>query len=407
MAILDATVTINGVDYTGDTLGRVRVRRGREDINSETQAGYCLVELLDTTGTGFPIDVTDTVVVTLEDSSGAVDLFTGTISDWSSQLYQVRTGPRAIWSIIASGPMALLNRRQVLFSGTTQKADGDLVLEILGAGLTMTWNEYRGSTWTAAEDTWDTVDPGYDASLVETPGEYQIAALDPQDVGYNAAGLAAQVAASVAGYVFETGSGGVGYLSSYGRSVKASAGYTALPGDAIRADSLQVSQSAADLINAVEVTYDGGAVTAINADSIGRYGLRTSVIRTLLANQSAAEEVAEDALFDFATPRPKLPQVSFELHTLDAGDVDTLLAVDLNTPVDLGTLPATLGGGARFGFVEGLQYDLGAGRRRLNLFVSDAQLSLRSERWQDVNSTYDWNDVSATLEWADARRITT
>lgn len=407
VAILDATVTIAGVDYTGDTLGNLRVRRGREDINTEPQAGYCLVQLIDDTGAGFPVEVTDTVVVTIENSTGTIDLFTGTISDWSSSLYQVRTGARAVWEIIASGPLALANRRQVLASGAASQNDGDLVLEVLDAALRQTWDDYRGSTWTAAVGTWETVDPGYDSTLVETPGEYTLAALPAADAGYNANGLLSQIASSVGGYVFETGSGNVGYLSAYGRSVLASAGYTSIANGAIRADSLLVSQSAADLVNRIEVTYDGGSVELEDVTSIGRYGLRTSVLQTVLANLSAAEDVAEDLLFDLATPRSRLPQVQFELHTLEDADVDTLLGIDLNSPVDLGTLPTTLGGGARLGFIEGLQYDLGSARRRLTVYVSDAQLSLRSERWEDVNVTYDWTDVSATLEWADARRITT
>jgi hypothetical protein len=408
MAILDVTLTVDGVDYTGSTLGNVRIVRGREDIDTVARAGYCLAELIDETGTGFPFDVTDTVQVTIDSSTDTVPLFTGTISDVSTRLYAVRTGTRAIWQILANGPLALANRRQVLPGGTTQQADGDLVLEVLEAGLYQTWEEFQGTTWNAvdADLTWNTIDPGFDGTLIEQPGEYQIAAQDPQPQGYNALGFVSAIASSVGGSLFETGDGNVGYLSAYGRSTKAQAGYTDLPVDSIVALTLTASKAASDLINRLEVRYDGGVIEQQNLDSIARYGVRASVLDTILADQSAAEARADDMLFDLATPRYKLPLVSFALHTLPEATVDLLLSVDTESPVALNGLPATLGNLFSRAFVEGLQYDLGSDRRTITYFLSDHQLSIRSERWQDVDPTIAWQDVSATLEWAEARRIT-
>jgi hypothetical protein len=407
MGLLDVTVTINGTDYTGQTLANVRVVRGREDIDSAARAGYSLVELIDETGTGFPIDVTDMVRITIENSTGSVALFTGTISDISSRLYQIRTGTRALWQVLANGPLALANRRQVLPGGTSVEKDGDLVLDILEAGLYQTWEEYQGTTWAAGGDvTWATVDPGFDGSLVETPGEYDIAALDPAGEGYNALSLISRIAGSVGGSVFETGDGNVGYLSAYGRSERAAAGYTSLPNDAIRADTLQAAKSAADLVNRLEVRYPDGVVELEDITSISRYGIRTDVLDTILANAGDATERGEDLLFDLATPRYNLPTVEFALHTLPDATVDLLLGVDVESPVDLNALPATLGNLFRRAFVEGVQYDLGSNRRQVTFFLSDHQLSLRSERWRDVDSALAWQDVSATLEWAEARRVT-
>jgi hypothetical protein len=408
MSILDVTVTINGVDYTGDTLGQVRVVRGRDNILAAPQAGYCNVRLIDKTGAGFPITVTDNIRITIENSAGPVDLFTGTISDWNTELYGVRTGTFATWSIIGSGPLALANRRQVLFSGAVQEGDGDRAYRILEAGLLQTWEEFRGTTWAAVGPTvtWETVDPGWDETLIERPGDYTVAALDPRDDGYNALGALSQTANSVGGYAFETGSGSVGYLSTYGRSALAANGYRELPSDQILVDSLRVQQQASDLVNRIEVTYGGGSVEDQDLDSIGRHGVRASVLSTILADQSAAEDRAADLLFDLAVPRAKLPEVQFALHTLDSADIDLLIDIDLNSPVKLNGLPVTLGPAAQLGFVEGLQYDLGSDRRFVRFLISDNALSLRSERWQDVDQTIAWEDVSATLEWAEARRVT-
>ena len=408
MAVLDVTVTINGTDYTGSTLGTVRVVRGREDIDTVPRAGYCLAELIDETGNGFDLDVTDTVRITIDNTTGPVALFTGSISDVSTRLYAVRTGTRAIWQILANGPLALANRRQVLQAGTGIEKDGDLVLEILEAGLFQTWDEFQGSTWAAVDPTvtWATVDPGFDGSLIETPGEYDIQALPAAAEGYNALGLVSRIAASVGGSVFETGDGNVGYLSAYGRSLLAQAGYTELPVASIVANVLEGSKSAGDLVNRLEVRYDGGAVEVEDLTSIGRYGVRTSVLDTLLADQSTAEERADDLLFDRAVPRYKLPSVQFALHTLPDALVDLLLTVDTESPVDLPGLPTTLGNLFQRAFVEGVQFDLGSDRRQVTYFLSDHQLSLASERWRDVDPTIAWEDVSATLEWAEARRVT-
>ena len=407
MALLDVTVTINGTDYTGQTLGNVRIVRGREDINTVARAGYVLAELIDETGQGFPLDVTDICTITLDSTTGPVALFTGTISDISTRLYSVRTGTRAIWQVLANGPLALANRRQVLRAGTSVERDGDLVLKALEAGLYQTWEEYQGTTWAAAGDvTWDTVDPGFDGALVETPGEYDIVALAAQDEGYNALNLISRIAGSVGGSLFETGDGNVGYLSAYGRSEKAAAGYTAVPSSAIRADILTAAKSAADLVNRLEVRYPSGVVELEDIASISRYGIRESVLDTILADQAAAEQRGDDLLFDLARPRYKLPNVSFALHTLPDATVDLLLGIDVETPISVNDLPVTLGNLFSRAFVEGVQYDLGSDRRNVTYFISDAQLSLRSERWQDVDPTLAWQDVSATLEWAEARRVT-
>jgi hypothetical protein len=408
MAVLDVTLTINGVDYTGSTLGNVRIVRGREDVDTVARAGYVLAELLDETGNGFPVDLTDQVVVTIDNTTGPVTLFTGSISNVSTRLYAVRTGTRAIWQVLANGPVALANRRQVLSAGTSIELDGDLVLEILEAGLYQTWAEFQGTTWAAVDPTvtWATVDPGFDGSLVETPGEYEIAALDPQPEGYNALGLISRIVVSSGGSLFETGDGNVGYSSAYGRSERAAAGYTLLPVDQILASTLFSSFATSDLVNRIEVRYDGGAVEREDISSIGRYGVRESVLDTILANEPDAEGRAGDILFDLAIPRAKLPSVEFALHTLPDADVDLLLTIDTESPVSVPGLPTTLGNLFQRAFVEGVQYDLGSDRRQVTYYLSDHVLSLASTRWQDVDPTLAWEDVSATLEWADARLVT-
>jgi hypothetical protein len=406
MTILDATISVAGQDYTGTTLGNVRLYRGREAVDVDTRAGYALCELIDLDGTGFPVDVADTITITLESSTGPVPLFAGNVADIQTRLYQVRRGARAIWQLVSSGSLATANRRQVLAGGTSVEFDGDLVLEVLRAGLRATWEEYQGTTWQAAGNvTWEDVDPGFSSDLIQTPGDYEIQPLDAQAQGYNALALLSDIAGSTGGNIFETGSGMVGYLSAYGRSERAAAGYVDLPSEHIVTTNLTAAKSLQDLINRLEVRYQNGTVSAQDADSISRYGVRESVLTTILNDQTDAEQRADDLLFDRATPRYKMPSVQFALHTLSDSDVDLLLSVDVETPVRIPGIPNTLGQVFTRAFVEGIQYDLAGNSRTLTLFVSDAQLSLRSERWQDVTGTLAWEDVDGSLEWADARKV--
>ena len=61
-------VTVGDDVYT--TVTSVSLASGRLDIDRQCSAGYCQVEIINTDGTPFTIDVTDTITLELKDSAG-------------------------------------------------------------------------------------------------------------------------------------------------------------------------------------------------------------------------------------------------------------------------------------------------------------------------------------------------
>jgi hypothetical protein len=83
-----------------------------------------------------------------------------------------------------------------------------------------------------------------------------------------------------------------------------------------------------------------------------------------------------------------------------------LVALDINSPVELTGLPATLEADDRLQtFVEGVGWRIDRDRCELELTLTDATLSIGSLRWGLVSQTLTWDDVPANLEWQDARSI--
>lgn len=409
----DPTITIGGVDYTGDTLETVRIRRGRDTVYQEPRAGYLIAELIDLDGDGLDFDVLDTVQVTLDDSAGSpVTVFTGKVSDWSAVLYDtgVESGTaKAVYTIIAVGPLATLNRRNVLDAGRAQEKDGDRIAALISTGLARSWEETPGTWATVAEatTTWDTIDAGYDPDRIDTPGVYEIAALDATDEGYNPLAEGYLTAVSGRGVLWDDPDGYVAYADADRReNAAASDGYLDIPKANILAGDLQASSVFADIVNRVVVAYDGGDVRVSDAESILEYGVLASSFTTRLADQSAAEDWALDYIEDHAGPVINLGTVGLRLDLISDDTLrDEILTLDVNSPVALEDLPGTLGIINLPAFVEGLDWAINRQAVQLNLNLSDAALSVGSIRWNLVPQTLTWDDVPATLTWEAARSI--
>ena len=408
MADLDLTITIGGVNYTQTSLASARISSGRQDIYSVGQPAYAQVALFDNDGTGFPIVVNDLLTIKMEDEEEATlnPLFTGRVQDIAITFVPTVNGPRSVWTMTASSTLALLNRRQVLAGGAPAELDGTRARRILQEGLFVRWEEFGSDTWadTDPELAWDTIPPQVQVPIGD--GDYEVAALDPNPGGYNAFSLIGELVTSVGGSLIEDGNGDVFYLSAYTRSTLVNeTGYATLPTQFFLADSLSGLQQASDLVNIIEVEYGDGVVEARDDESVAKFGRRSSVLRTILKDETVAQARADDLLSNLANPRTKLSSIEWALHAFEGlGFLGTLIP---SVPVELAGLPNTLGPISRFMFIEGLEWNLLENQRTLRLYVSDAQLSLASDRWQDIADTIRWDDVSATLQFSDARRVTT
>ena len=61
-------ITVGDDTYT--TVTSVSFSSGRNDIDYQASAGYCQVEIINTTGSPFTINVTETITLELKNSSG-------------------------------------------------------------------------------------------------------------------------------------------------------------------------------------------------------------------------------------------------------------------------------------------------------------------------------------------------
>ena len=215
MWLPNPTVKLNGTDYTGVSVGQVNIRRGRDTVYRQADAGYATIELIDI-GNLTRFDVGSELEISmlfpavewelLADTwaglgstwdrafgplaPGFIEpVFTGTVSDWTADAIAARDQPIFRYRVQAVGPLATLNRRTIFFDGRAQENDGERAEAILTAAL-----------GTAV------VDP----SIIDA-GVFQIAALGTADAGYSALSLLTGAAQSAEGVVFETRDGKIGY----------------------------------------------------------------------------------------------------------------------------------------------------------------------------------------------------
>ena len=396
------TVTIDGTDYTGDTIDQVTVTRGRDTVYSEPQPGYAVLRLIDKTGTGIPIEVGDQVTIDLEPGR---PVFVGTITDWSAGLYDagIRNTPAATVTITAVGPLMRLNRRVIYFDGRQAEQDGPRIADIIEDALGVPWEEASG-TWDEQQGTFEDylVQP-YDPALID-PGVFDLAAVPANDDGYSALTLAQQAASSGAGILFETADGFIGFANADRRPANRAAGQFDIPGTVVRAE-LETTSALADITNRVTVSFAGGAVTDQDIDSIQRFGVYESQIDTQLVNQTNAEARAEAFLSRHAVPTVQMGRIAIRLDGLDTTLADDLLDLDINAAVVV-PVPDTMGPTNRVGFIEQIVVAFDPFRAEVTYIVSDFRLSEAAQRWGQVDPTLAWEDVSATLAWQDADPVT-
>ena len=406
------TLTIGGVDYTGQTLETVRITRGRTEIYDEPRAGYLLAELIDLTGNGFPITPFDDVTFTVNDSNDQPQtIYRGRVSDTARVLYDtgVESGTAGtVLTVIAVGALARMSRRNVFTAGLPAEQDGDRIAALVAAGIATTWEE-AGGTWAQQGDaTWADYDDNFDLDRIDQPGVFDLAARDPQADGYNALGEAYLSALSALGILWDDREGFIAYADADRRVLTDQADdYLDLPRAAIGSAQLATQSQAGDISTRVAVNHAGGTVIIQDEGAVVKFGRLERTFDTTLANESNADQWAEKYLLGHSGPIVKLQDVTVRLDlTADDQLRDDLLTLDVNAGVRLLDVPGTLGLSFRRTFVEGLTWRIDQQRIVLALSLSDAALSVGFQRWSSVNPALAWQDVDATLTWQDATVVT-
>ena len=151
-------VTIAGVVQTSTTLEDGTITYGRNDFFEATQPSYCNIELLNLDGTSPVVELLDTVLIEVTDSTGAyIKLFTGEVSSVHNRLEGAGLGgkPNTL-QIQAVGALGLLVKRYAGSVAYPEELDGARIQRILEETLfvawedisnTFIWNDFTTETW--------------------------------------------------------------------------------------------------------------------------------------------------------------------------------------------------------------------------------------------------------------------
>jgi len=404
----DWAVSINGAgDVTNVTLANMIITSGRQDIYSQPYAGYCNIELLNFNQAPINIDVNDSVVIKVKDSTGTyVNLFVGDVTDIDVEVTSSGTGGiNERVRIVALGALAKLPK--VLTNGVLGRDnDGDQIYTILSATLFANWNAVPAAlTWASFDPTvtWaNALNTGL--GEIDRPGDYDLAARSSEPIDVYS--LVTELANSGLGYLYEDASGRIGYADSTHRSEYLTAnGYVEVTGNHALANGIRTSKRIGDMRNKVTVEANNGSRrTASDVASIALYGEQGQVITTSLHDANDAQIQADFYLSLRAYPQEQFRSITFPLTSpeIDDSDRDNLLNVFMGEALDITDLPSNMVQGRFQGFVEGWTFSAGFNRLDLTLILSPVAFSLQAMRWNGVPIAERWNTLSPTLQWIDA-----
>lgn len=373
----DLTVTIGGTSYTSSTVDSVQVSYGRSNVWEQARTGYATITLVQFNETYLPIEINESVTVTMDNSSGASKtIFTGTVNNFQSRrAAQGLIQGVTYHTITAVGPFAKMSRTEIAGSNYPKEDDDIRMNRILtDAGVTI-----------------DVVDTPAVYELMERPGNL----IDAYTLG-------AQTANELFGYIYETTDGKVGYANQSRRLNEVQDnGYFEIPKAVIQWNSISTSRNLGNLLNSLTLEYRAGTVTSSSAGSISTYGLAAGKITTTLHDVVDAQNLADFFVATRSNPQTNISTFSVALESGLIADAkrDALIETYLGKPISITSLPLSLYDDTYTGFVEG--WTLAANREQavINLTTTDATFSLVPTRWQDVDPATDWTEVDVTIKW--------
>jgi len=160
-------VTVGDNVYTSVT--SVSYSTGRLDIDRQATAGYCQVQIVNTDGSPFTINVTEPITLELKNSSGTyVNVFGGEVSDFNIGVQSPNeTGYVTTGTVLGIGNLAKLTKA-VYNTSLAEGLDGAQISAILGNALNLSWAEVTPTT------TWDTYPP----TIIWSDAESSIGTID-------------------------------------------------------------------------------------------------------------------------------------------------------------------------------------------------------------------------------------
>jgi len=398
-------VTIAGVVQTSTVLQDGTITYGRNDFFEATQPSYCNIELLNLDGTSPVVELLDTVLIEVTDSTGAyVKLFTGEVSGIYNRFEGAGLGgkPNTL-QIQAIGALGLLVKRYAGAVAYPEELDGARIQRILEETLFVAWEDLSNTlTWNDfTTETWD----NYGVQGIDTidAGRYEVLARSAEvQQAYELTDITQQ---SGLGYLYDTPEFEIGYADAERRSANYATNLIELDANLVNAD-IQTRLQTADIVNSVVIRYDDPIleVAAQNDTSINNYGLLEEIRSTILAQTVDATEQATNFVNYRGTPRTSLEAVSVNLAHSDMTNTvrDNLLGVSMDSLLYLDNIPVGLIPEGYFeGFIEGWTFTLGRKNLELTMSVSNSIYSTLDVQWEDYNALLQWQNLDSTTTWLD------
>jgi hypothetical protein len=400
-------VTVGDDVYT--TVTAVSYATGRLDIDRQPTAGYCQVDIINSTNAPFTINVTETVTLELKNSTGAyVTVFGGEVSDFNIAVRSPdETGFVTTGTILGIGSLSKLTKA-IYNTALAEGLDGAQIGEILGSALNLKWNEITPTvtwatysptqTWNDAESYIGTIDSGFYTMISQTA-----------NATAKSATLADQIAQSALGQLSENRYGNVNYDDADHRSnYLAANGFTYLDGSYATPSSIQSQIQTSRIRNSLIYRYSTGYNSTYldsDQDSIASFGLYEKSTESNIKDLVDITQIATRELNLRKNPRGSLGAITFRLDNSNMPDsmLDSLIGIFFGQPVLINNLPSNLLGGTFDGFVENIAVRANPTSVDMTLYISATDFSLSTTQWETVlPASLIWTGVNGTLTWTNA-----
>ena len=401
---------INGINYTNVAISDISHESGRTDIYQQPNPGYIQIDLVALNNETYDFEVNDGLALQVKNSAGTyVSIFGGNITDITVSVGATGSVGRVLgYSIISLGSLAKLAK--IITTGIlSQDDDGDQIYALLSPFLLGNWNDVPAAeTWAAylATETWaDALNIGL--GEIDQPGQYEMEGrTSSEDTVYN---IAALIANSAFGYLYEDNQGNIGYADAGHRQAYAAAnGFVTISANTAIGSGLATKTQIGDVRNSVAINYGnnfGSQETAADTTSIGIYGYKAETINSTIHDATDAQDVADRYISLRAYPKPNFDSITFPITNpeLDDADRDALLGIFIGQPIMITDLPTQIATGGLFeGYVEGWNWSTSFNELFLTINLSPIEFSAVFQQWEDVNASEAWNTLSGTITWQTA-----
>lgn len=407
----DYRIKANGDEITDITLVGFSITSGRTDVNSQAQAGYASIRILNLTNQVYTWGINTGITIEVKDSTSTyVPIFGGRISDIGVGVE--RTGSEATVTVIdiyALGALAKL--QNAVWEGSLVKdLDGNQIRTILESLLTNSWNEVSPAETWASYDATTTWEDAENVGIGEIDdGEYEMISRSADPI--NMYSYVSDIANSGIGYLYEDANGLISYGdASHRQDYLVANGYVNLDANHALAEGIRSTTRQGDLVNDLVINYKnnfGTSYTFTNQTSIDIYGLYARSINSLIDDDPDAEAVAERFVNFRSTPKAKFDSITFALQNPEISDSnrDDLLNVFMGMPVAIANLPTNINSGSFVGYVEGWTFRSSLSGLSISLTLSPTEFWTVAQDWDQVTATLEWADVDATLTWQNATGV--